>query len=221
MERALIVGASGGIGSAVAAGLDASGAQVVRLSRREDGLDVTDEGSVEAVLGALDPPFDLVLVATGALVVDGHEPEKSLRALTAKGLADQFALNAVGPALVLKHALRLLPRDRRAVFAALSARVGSIGDNRLGGWHSYRAAKAALNQILHGAAVELRRTHPEAIVLALHPGTVATGFTAKYAGHHPTVSPEEAAGNLLRVIKGATPEMSGGFHDYAGRGIPW
>ena len=221
MQRTLIVGASGGIGSAVAAELDARGAEVVRLSRREDGLDVTDEGSVEAALGALDPPFDLVFVATGALVVDGFEPEKALRAVTAKGLADQFALNATGPALVLKHALRLLPRDRRAVFAALSARVGSIGDNRLGGWHAYRAAKAALNQILHGAAIELRRTHPKAVVLALHPGTVATGFTARYAGHHPTVPPEEAAANLLRVIEGATPEMSGGFLDHAGREIPW
>ena len=221
MERALIVGASGGIGSAVASALDARGVAVTGLSRSADGLDVTDEGSVEAALGALEPPFDVVLVATGALVVGGHEPEKSLRALTAKGLADQFALNAAGPALVLKHALRLLPRDRRAVFAALSARVGSIGDNAKGGWHAYRASKAALNQILHGAAIELRRTHPEAIVLALHPGTVATEFTARYAGRHPTVPPEEAAANLLRVIEGATPEMSGGFFDYAGREIPW
>ena len=221
MERALIVGASGGIGSAIASALDARGVAVTGLSRSRDGLDVTDEASVEAALGALDPPFDLVLVATGALVVDGHEPEKSIRALTAKGLADQLAVNAIGPALVLKHALRLLPRDRRAVFAALSARVGSIGDNALGGWHSYRAAKAALNQLLHGAAIEMRRTHREAIVLALHPGTVATPFTAEYAGHHPTVRPEEAAADLLSVIEGATPAMSGGFFDYAGRGIPW
>ena len=134
---------------------------------------------------------------------------------------DQLAVNAVGPALVLKHALRLLPRDRRAVLAALSARVGSIGDNAIGGWHSYRAAKAALNQILHGAAIELARTHREAVVLALHPGTVATAFTARYAGRHRTVPPEEAAANLLAVIEGATPAMSGGFYDYAGEAIPW
>ena len=221
MERALVVGASGGIGSAVAEALEARGVEVARLSRRGDGLDVTDEASVEAVLGGLEGPFDLAFVATGALVVDGHEPEKTLRAITARGLADQFAVNAVGPALVLKHALPLLPRDRRSVFAALSARVGSIGDNAIGGWHSYRAAKAALNQILHGAAVELRRTHKGAVVLALHPGTVATDFTEKYAGRHRTVAPGEAAANLLRVIEGATPEMSGGFYDYAGEAIPW
>ena len=221
MERALIVGASGGIGSAMAGTLEERGVAVERLSRRDDGLDVTDERSVEAALGALGGAFDLVLVATGALVVDGHEPEKSLRAITAKGLADQFAVNAIGPALVLKHALPLLPRNRRFVFAALSARVGSIGDNAVGGWHAYRAAKAALNQILHGAAVELARTHAQGIVLALHPGTVATEFTAKYAGRHSTVPPGEAAANLLRVVEGAAPSMSGGFFDYAGRAIPW
>lgn len=221
MERALIVGASGGIGGAVAEALEARGAQVARLSRSADGLDVTDEASVERALGALEGPFDLVLVATGALVVDGHAPEKSLRAITAKGLADQFAVNALGPALVLKHALPLLPRQGRSVLAALSARVGSIGDNGIGGWHSYRAAKAALNQLLHGAAIELRRTHRGAIVLALHPGTVATRFTADYAGRHRAVPPEEAAGSLLRVIEGATPAMSGGFYDSAGREIPW
>lgn len=221
MKRALVVGASGGIGSAIVAALEERGVAVAKLSRRRDGIDVTDEGSVKGALGALEGPFDLVFVATGALVVDGHEPEKTVRAITARGLADQFAVNAAGPALVLKHALPLLPRDRRAVFAALSARVGSIGDNSIGGWHAYRAAKAALNQILHGAAIELARTHKEAVVLALHPGTVATDFTAKYAGRHRTVPPEEAAANLLRVIEDATPQMSGGFYDHAGEAIPW
>lgn len=221
MDRALIVGASGGIGSAVADALEARGVAVARLSRREDGLDVADEGSVEAALGALEGPFDLIFVTTGALVVGGHEPEKTVRAVTMEGLAGQFAVNAAGPMLVLKHALPLLPREGRSVLAALSARVGSIGDNSIGGWHAYRAAKAALNQLLHGAAIELARTHPEAVVLALHPGTVATDFTAKYAGRHRTVPPQEAAANLLSVIEGATPEMSGGFYDYAGEAIPW
>ena len=221
MDRALIVGASGGIGSAVADALQARGVAVSRLSRREDGLDVTDEGSVEAALGALEGPFDLIFVATGALVVGGHEPEKMVRAVTMEGLMGQFAVNAAGPMLVLKHALPLLPREGRPVLAALSARVGSIGDNAIGGWHAYRAAKAALNQLLHGAAIELARTHPEAVVLALHPGTVETDFTAKYAGRHRTVPAEEAAANLLRVIEGATPEMSGGFYDHAGEAIPW
>ncbi|MGR3541518.1 MAG: SDR family NAD(P)-dependent oxidoreductase [Hasllibacter sp.] len=220
MERALVIGASGGIGSAVADALEGRGAEVTRLSRSADGLDVTDEASVEAALGALEPGFDLVFVATGALAPAG-EPEKSVGAVTGEALRAAFDVNAVGPMLCLKHALPLLPKDRRAVFAALSARVGSIGNNGIGGWHSYRASKAALNQLLHGAAIEMRRTHRQAVCLALHPGTVATPFTEKYAGRHRTVPAEEAAGNLLRVIERATPEMSGGFHDYAGEEIPW
>jgi len=132
-----------------------------------------------------------------------------------------MAVNAIGPALVLGHMARLLPRDRRAVVAVLSARVGSIGDNRIGGWHSYRASKAALNQIVRGAAIEIGRTHRQAVCVALHPGTVATSFTAGYAGRHPTVAPDEAATNLLAVLDGLTPAQSGGFYDYAGVVVPW
>lgn len=221
MDRALVIGASGGIGSAVAAALGAGGVAVTALSRSGQGLDVTDEESVARGLGALDGPFDLILVATGALEIAGAGPEKSLRAVTARALADQVAVNAIGPVLVLKHALRLLPRDRRAVFAALSARVGSIGDNALGGWYSYRAAKAALNQLLRTAAIEIARTHPRAVVAALHPGTVRTGFTERYLGRHPAVAPDQAAANLLAVIERLTPADTGGFFDWAGRRVPW
>jgi NAD(P)-dependent dehydrogenase (short-subunit alcohol dehydrogenase family) len=221
MERALVVGASGGIGGAVAAALTARGVAVTGLSRSGQGLDVTDEGSVAQAMGALGGPFDLVVVATGALEIAGAEPEKGLKAFTAQALADQVALNAAGPILLLKHALRLMPRDRRAVFAVLSARVGSIGDNALGGWYSYRAAKAALNQLLRTASVEVARTHPQAIVAALHPGTVRTAFTEKYLGRHPAVAAEEAAGNLLAVIEGLTPAETGSFFDWAGKRVPW
>ncbi len=134
---------------------------------------------------------------------------------------DQFALNAVGPALILRHAARLLPRDRRAVFAVLSARVGSIGDNRLGGWVSYRASKAAVNQIVHTAAIELARTHKQAICVVLHPGTVQTEFTRKYLGRHPAVAPDTAAANLLSVVQRLTPDDTGGFFDWAGKPVPW
>jgi NAD(P)-dependent dehydrogenase (short-subunit alcohol dehydrogenase family) len=160
-------------------------------------------------------------VATGALEIGGTAPEKTLRALDPAALAAQFALNATGPALVLKHALWLMPRDRPARFAALSARVGSIGDNQLGGWYGYRAAKAALNQLIHTAAIEIARTHPQATVVCLHPGTVATRFTEKYLGSHPAVAPAEAAANLLRVLDGLTPAQTGGFYDWAGMEIPW
>ncbi len=221
MGNALIIGASGGIGQAVSAGLEARGVTVTRLSRSGDGLDVTDEASVAAALGALDGPFDLILVTTGALEIAGAAPEKALRQVSAQAMLDQFALNCVGPSLVLKHSLRLLPREGRAVFAALSARVGSIGDNNFGGWYSYRTAKAALNQMIHTGAIELGRSHRGAICVALHPGTVETEFTRKYLGRHPAVPAAQAAENLLRVIAALRPEDSGGFFDWQGATVPW
>lgn len=220
MKRALVVGASGGIGSALSDALELRGSSVTRISRQTDGLDIADEASVTKAMD-LTGDYDLVFVATGALTVDGNVPEKAVKEITADGLLTQFQVNALGPALVLKHALPLLPRDRRTVFAVLSARVGSIGDNRIGGWHSYRASKAALNQLIHGAAIELARTHKQAIAVCLHPGTVATPFTAKYAGRHKTVTPEVAASNLLDVVDGLTTQQSGGFFDYSGAEIPW
>ena len=213
--RTLVIGASGGIGAALCA---ASGA--VGLSRAE-GLDVTDEASIRDSLARLEPPFDRVLVATGALELGGVPPEKALRALDPANLAQHFAVNAIGPAMVLKHALRLMPRDRPARFAALSARVGSIGDNALGGWHSYRAAKAALNQLIHTAAIEIARSHPQAVVVCLHPGTVATRFTARYQASHPTIPPEEAALRLLATLAALTPAQTGGFYDNRGAVIAW
>lgn len=221
MQRAMVIGASGGIGRALVANLERSGAQVVGISRSADGLDITDEASISHVLGKIDGQFDAVIVATGALETAAFKPEKTLRVLQPAQMAAQFALNAVGPVLILKHALRFLPKDRPARFAALSARVGSIGDNGLGGWYSYRAAKAALNQLIHTAAVEIARSHPQAVVALLHPGTVATGLGAAYRGSHPTVSPDAAAQNLLAVLAGLGPAESGGFFDWAGKRIPW
>ena len=219
--RALVIGSSGGIGAAIAEELQQRGTRVTGLSRRNDGLDVRDETFVAAAFAGLEGTFDLVFVATGTLISTRDRPEKSIRELTANEMAAQFAINAIGPMLVLKHASPFLPKDRRAVFAALSARVGSIGDNTLGGWHSYRASKAGLNQLLHGAAIELARTHKKTIVAALHPGTVATPFTKAYAGSHDRVAPRHAAGRLLDVLDRLQPEHSGGFYDYAGKTIPW
>ncbi|KPQ07609.1 MAG: Dehydrogenase [Rhodobacteraceae bacterium HLUCCA12] len=219
--RVLVIGSSGGIGAALLHHALALGRDCVGLSRSGDGLDVTDEGSVAAHLGALDGTFDTVLVATGALQIGDRRPEKSLRALDPAAMAAQYALNAVGPALVLKHAVRLLPRDRPAVFAALSARVGSIGDNRAGGWYSYRASKAALNQIIRTGAVELARTHRQLACVALHPGTVATPLTARYLGRHPAVAPDKAAEHLWSVIDARTPSDTGRFFDWAGKAVPW
>ena len=201
--------------------MQAQGHDVVGLSRRDNGLDLTDEPSIARVMGALEGAFDIVIVATGALELDGAGPEKSLRGVSAQALQAQFALNAMGPILALKHALRLMPRDRPSRFAALSARVGSIGDNALGGWYSYRAAKAALNQLLHTAAIEVARSHPQAVVAALHPGHVATPLSLKYGGTLPAVTPQDAAQNILAVLGGLSPVQSGGFFDWKGESVPW
>ncbi|MEX0329588.1 MAG: SDR family NAD(P)-dependent oxidoreductase [Ruegeria sp.] len=221
MKSALLLGATGGIGAAIHSQLAESGVHVTGISRSANGLDLMNPEAAEKTLAAVKGPFDLVFVTTGALEIDGAAPEKTLRALSAEAMMDQFALNAVGPALALKQAVRWLPRDRRAVFGVLSARVGSIGDNRLGGWVSYRAAKAAVNQIVHTAAIELARTHKQAVCVALHPGTVKTAFTEKYLGRHPSVAPAQAAQNLLSVIEGLNPDDTGGFFDWAGKPIPW
>ncbi|MEM8775876.1 MAG: SDR family NAD(P)-dependent oxidoreductase [Pseudomonadota bacterium] len=221
MKHALVIGASGGIGSAITAELQSRNFSVTGLSRSVDDFDITDETSVEDALVGLDTQFDLIFVATGALEIMGRGPEKSLRELSVDALQAQFALNCMGPALVLRHAARLLPRDRECRFAALSARVGSIGDNRLGGWYSYRAAKAALNQIIHGAAIELHRSHKQSICVALHPGTVQTSLTSKYAGGHKTVTAQEAARNLMNVLERLTPSETGLFFDWKGDCIEW
>jgi NAD(P)-dependent dehydrogenase (short-subunit alcohol dehydrogenase family) len=220
MERALVIGASGGIGSALAAELARRGVDVVGVSRSRDGLDVTDPASVERVLGALDGPFGTILVASGILAPETAAPEKSLDAIDAGHMARTLAVNAIGPALILRHAPRLLPREGRSVVGVLTARVGSIGDNRMGGWYSYRASKAAANQIVHGAAIEIGRKRKQAIVVALHPGTVETPFTSDYPGHR-KVAADAAAANLIDVLSALTPEQSGGFYDYAGKAVPW
>lgn len=221
MAKALVIGASGGIGTALVAALEARGILVTRISRRDDRLDVTDEASVAACMARLDGPFDTVFIATGALEIAGNPPEKALRNVTAEALQQQFAVNAIGPLLVLKHLVPHLAKDAPCRIGILSARVGSIGDNGLGGWFSYRAAKAALNQLVHTAAIELGRSHRQAVLALLHPGTVATDFTAKYAATHKTVQPAEAAENLIGVLEGLTPLQSGKFYDWAGKGVPW
>ena len=219
--RALVLGASGGIGAALAEALRAGGAEVIGLSRRDDGLDLTDETRVARAAAGLAGEFDLIVNAIGALQIGAHGPEKSLSAVTAQAMAAQFALNATGVALALRYFSPLLARGRRSVFASLSARVGSIGDNRLGGWISYRAAKAAQNQILRTAAIEIARKRPEAIVVALHPGTVATDLSAPYAGRHPTITAQRSAQALLAVLARLTPAETGTFWDWKGERVEW
>ncbi|WP_171981972.1 SDR family NAD(P)-dependent oxidoreductase [Brevundimonas sp. LM2] len=226
---AVVIGASGGIGAAVADAFQASGAfgVVHRFARSlagEQHIDLEDEPTIAAAAArvAEGPKPALVFVATGVLH-HGQEPERSYRTLSAEHLMRDYRVNTVGPALVARHFLPLMPRDRRAVFAALSARVGSIGDNRLGGWHSYRASKAALNMILANLAIELARSHPQAVVAGLHPGTVDTGLSQPFQrGVTPgkLFTPAYSAERLLAVLDGLTPADSGGVFAWDGARIP-
>ncbi|WP_417514234.1 SDR family NAD(P)-dependent oxidoreductase [Minwuia sp.] len=223
-ERAIVIGASGGIGSAMADAVSERGGEVTGLHRASSpAIDLTDEASIEAAADAVSArgPFDLIFIATGALSLDAAGPEKNLRQLEPDHLGRIMALNAIGPALVIKHFHSLLPREGRCVIAALSARVGSIGDNGLGGWYGYRASKAALNQFVRTASIEIRRKRQQAVTLALHPGTVETRLSADFTDGRKTFSPGEAASKLLDVLEGATPGMNGGFFDYAGEAIDW
>ncbi len=231
---AVVVGAGGGIGAALVAGLaeDAELAGVVALSRRPGPagggrmrageIDVGDPDSIEraaARLAGLGGPIRLVIVATGMLHDGRIQPEKSYRALDADTLLESYRINAVGPALVARHMLPLLAPSGRSVFAALSARVGSIGDNRSGGWHGYRASKAALNMILRNLAIETRRRIPELICVGLHPGTVETGLSRPFQRNVPSpqlFTPKFAADRLLSVIDGLRPEESGSVLDWQG-----
>lgn len=223
---ALIFGASGGIGSAMVETLEADPrcTTTIALSRAEDGVDLTDEESVREAAKKITEEsrdFELIINAAGALEVDGEGPEKSFNDIDPGTMRRAFEINSIGGAMFAKHFLPLLARDHRGVFATLSARVGSIGDNDLGGWMSYRASKAGLNQIIRCASVEQKRRNKESIVIALHPGTIETDLTRKYAKGRYTASREESAQNLLAVCASREPQHTGGFYDYSGEAIPW
>jgi NAD(P)-dependent dehydrogenase (short-subunit alcohol dehydrogenase family) len=221
--HAVVIGASGGIGTAFADLLEADPAvaRVTRLSRAT-GFDLTDPASITAAAAALATPPDLVITATGLLHAEGLAPERDLRQLSAESFARAFAINATGPALVAQAFLPLMPKGRKTLFAALSARVGSISDNRLGGWHAYRASKAALNQILRTIAIEQARKNPDSIILGLHPGTVDTDLSKPFQRNVKTLfTARESATHLLRVIDAATSGHSGNLYDWKGEAIPF
>ena len=225
-EAALVVGTSGGIGSALADALAAQGYVTVHRLARTGPIpcDLTDPASIAAAVErALDgPPITTAIIATGLLHDATHGPEKSLRDLDADWLSRQFAVNAIGPALLLSHLLPKLLRDRRVRVAALGARVGSISDNRLGGWYGYRASKAALHQIIRTASIEWGRSHKQGVLVALHPGTVATRLSEPFSRStegKTLLTPAESAAALLAVLDGLTPDQSGRIFDWRGSEI--
>ncbi len=227
----MVIGASGGIGSALVERLSADRrcAQVLSYSRTPtpvaEPIDVTDEASVIAAAAhakaQAEDGVDLVVSAVGVLTINGQAPEKALSQLDPAIMAEAFAVNAIGPALALKHFAPLLPRRRRSLIGVLTAKVGSVSDNRLGGWVSYRAAKAAANQIVRTAAIEIQRTRPMAVCVALQPGTVATKMSDPYAGARERLSPDQSATRLLSVLDGLAEADTGGFFDHAGQAIAW
>ncbi|MEL6794666.1 MAG: SDR family NAD(P)-dependent oxidoreductase, partial [Pseudomonadota bacterium] len=209
--RAVVVGSSGGVGRALADKLAASPnvSDVIRLARSggDMALNLADEASIEAAARKIETAH-IILCAAGVLHGERLQPEKTWSALAPEAMAEVMAINAIGPALLAKHFLPRLPKGRKAAFAALSARVGSIGDNRLGGWVSYRASKAALNQVIRTFSIELARKRPEALIVGLHPGTVDTGLSKPFQRGHDLFAPVQSAEYLLKVLDGLTPEDS-------------
>jgi len=225
--NAVVFGCTGGLGAALANALRHCGSFDAVLGFSRTGAtptDLLDEASLERAARHAGQAGELRLIinATGFLHDDIQQPEKSLNDITGPKLMRAFALNATGPALIMKHLLPLLPREGKSVFATLSARVGSIGDNTTGGWYGYRASKAALNQLVRTAAPELRRRRPEAICVALHPGTVETRLSSAFSRSGLDVQPPDlAAQRLLSVIDRLGPKDSGGFFDHFGKPVPW
>jgi NAD(P)-dependent dehydrogenase (short-subunit alcohol dehydrogenase family) len=231
---AVVIGATGGIGRAMVERIVTDGAFDTVWAVSRSGADVAgalglaadleDEASLASAAERIEQGAapTLIIVATGVLH-DGLQPERSFRQLDAEHLLRDYRVNTVGPALAAKHLLPLMPRDRRAVFAALSARVGSIADNRLGGWHAYRASKAALNMILRNLSVEMARSHPQAVIAGLHPGTVATDLSAPFqkgVAEGKLFTADYSAERLLSVLSDLTPADSGGVFAWDGARVP-
>lgn len=237
----MVIGASGGIGAALVSALSErpGPGRIYAASRnpREDArenvvpiqLDLENESTIEYAANQTvkSGPLHLVIVATGVLhdgaVQPVVTPEKSWSALNADQMKQVFAINTIGPALVAKHFLPLLDRNRRSVFAALSARVGSISDNRLGGWYGYRASKSALNMIIKTLAIELSRRNREAICIGLHPGTVDSRLSAPFQNNvaaDKLFAPDLAATQLLEVVDQVRSEQSGRLLAWNGLEIP-
>lgn len=234
--RVAVFGSSGGIGSALVEDLASRPgvASVLAYSRAGGGstlakieahsVDVTADAALEQAAAAVDEPLDIVIVATGTLHSDRYGPERRISEVNAESMLEVYRINTVAPALIARHFLPLLTPDRRSVFAALSARVGSIADNRLGGWTSYRASKAALNMVLRTFAIEHGRRRKNSIIAGLHPGTVDTGLSKPFSGNVPEgklFSPSQSAKYLVDVIDGLEPDDSGGLFAWDGQRIDY
>jgi len=235
-QNIAIVGSHGAIGNALLTDIchRYPDANVTALSRKQGVLpdhvtfipiDFGVEETIQAAALSLsrDAPLNLVIIASGILHDENLQPEKNLKSLDGNDFLKVMQINCLGPALIMKHFLPLIPRKAPAVLAALSARVGSISDNRLGGWHSYRSSKAALNMMIRGAAIETARRAPQSVIIGLHPGTVSSALSNPFSSNvaeEKLFTPAYSAGKLLDVIENMTPEHSGRCFAYDGTEVP-
>lgn len=236
MKTIAVIGASGAIGNAFTCALagrdkdsriyafSRSGKVFAQANVISGKIDMADEASIEAAArqASEQAPLDMVIVATGILHQDTIMPEKSLKDIAADNFVRVFHANTLGPALVMKHFLPNLRRQHRGIFAVLSARVGSISDNRLGGWYAYRASKAALNMLIKNASIEMARFHKKMIIIGLHPGTVDSKLSQPFQTHVPPerlFTPASSVEKMLAVIDTLTPADSGKCVAYDGNEI--
>lgn len=220
--RALVFGASGGIGQAFSRFLeDKLGSEnVVNVSRSSDGFEISDEEKILKFSESIEGTFNLIVNATGVLQTTEEGPEKTINVVKQKSMIDMMTINAIGPALLLKNFSKKLDKTKFSVFVNLSARVGSITDNRLGGWISYRSSKAALNQIIKTSSIEINRRNKNAICVGLHPGTVKTSFTEKFQNTTETISPDKSVEMMMKVVENLSVDDNGYCFAYDGKVIP-
>jgi len=220
--RALVFGASGGIGQAFSRFLESKlgSENVVKISRSFDGFEISDEEKIFKLSESIEGSFNLIINATGVLQTTEEGPEKTINVVKQKLMIDMMTINAIGPALLLKNFSKKLDKTKFSVFVNLSARVGSITDNRLGGWISYRSSKAALNQIIKTSSIEINRRNKNAICVGLHPGTVKTRFTEKFQNNTETISPDESVEMMMKVVENLSVDDNGYCFAYDGKVIP-
>jgi len=231
ISNIVVIGASGSIGSAfVREFIKIDNTRIYALSRSGTNfnnpkvvnyhIDIEDEQTIIRAINFITQEvntIDIVIVATGALCIGEITPEKSIKQLSINNFNKLFAINTIGPAIVAKHFIPKLDKEHRTIFAAISARVGSIGDNKKGGWYSYRASKAALNMIMKNISIETSRTHPKCIVTMLHPGTVNSPLSSPFRSNliaENIFTPAESVIRMIRVIDTLTPSDSGGFFSW-------
>ncbi len=220
--RALVFGASGGIGQAFSRFLESKlgSENVVKISRSFDGFEISDEEKIFKLSESIEGSFNLIINATGVLQTTEEGPEKTINVVKQKSMIDMMTINAIGPALLLKNFSKKLDKTKFSVFVNLSARVGSITDNRLGGWISYRSSKAAINQIIKTSSIEINRRNKNAICVGLHPGTVKTRFTEKFQNSTETISPDESVKMMMKVVENLSVDDNGYCFVYDGKVIP-